>query len=52
MDRRVLPSLVRMTAVNASRAKRSLILGMQTLYPLPYNVFSVTWLKQRHWIAT
>ncbi|XP_028395941.1 ral GTPase-activating protein subunit alpha-2-like isoform X2 [Dendronephthya gigantea] len=32
VDRRVLPSLVRMTAVNASRAKRSLIPGMQTFY--------------------
>jgi hypothetical protein len=30
VDRRVLPPLVRMTAVNASRAKRSLIPGMQT----------------------
>lgn len=32
VDRRVLPPLVRMTAVNASRAKRSLIPGMQTYY--------------------
>ncbi|XP_046849853.1 ral GTPase-activating protein subunit alpha-1-like isoform X3 [Xenia sp. Carnegie-2017] len=32
VNRRILPSLVRMTAVNASRAKRSLIPGMQTYY--------------------
>ncbi|XP_046848126.1 uncharacterized protein LOC124441703 [Xenia sp. Carnegie-2017] len=32
VNRRILPSLIRMTAVNASRAKRSLIPGMQTYY--------------------